>query len=67
MDARINQREVVILVDSGSTHNFIDHKLTMMLHLHVKPLDQLKIMIAIGGSMVTQGVYKEVKWESQDH
>lgn len=59
-----NQQEVIILVDSRSTHNFNDHKLTKTLHLHVEPLDQLKVMIANGGSTVTQGECKAVKWES---
>lgn len=59
--ARINQQEVIILVNSRSTHNFIDHKLTKRLHLHMEPLDKLKVMIANRGSMVTQGECKAVK------
>lgn len=45
LPATINQQEVIILVDSRSTHNFVNYKLTKRLGLLVTPSNQLKVMI----------------------
>ena len=57
---RINQRSFVILIDSGSTHNFTDADLVSQLHIHVDTSQILEVKVAIGDVIKTQGVCKEV-------
>ncbi|KAA3489156.1 Retrovirus-related Pol polyprotein from transposon 297 family [Gossypium australe] len=55
--AVIDQIEVVVLVDSGSTHNFIDFK--------VESVNTLRVMVANGVRLSTQWLCKAVPWEAQ--
>lgn len=48
LSARIGQCKVIILVDSGSTHNFMDSKLVRQAHLSVDPTSKLKVLVADG-------------------
>ncbi|KAL4601359.1 hypothetical protein ACB092_11G267500 [Castanea dentata] len=57
---KINQRSFVILIDSGSTHNFIDAALVSQLHIHVDTSQILEVKVANGDLIKTQGVCKEV-------
>lgn len=48
LSARIGNCEAIILVDSDSTHNFIDCKLVKQLQLLVDASCQLRVMVANG-------------------
>ncbi|KAK5803002.1 hypothetical protein PVK06_030639 [Gossypium arboreum] len=50
--AHIEQTEVIILVDFGSTHNFMDSKLVKHLNLPTKQTVALRVMVANGVSVV---------------
>ncbi|KAA3473045.1 Retrovirus-related Pol polyprotein from transposon 17.6 [Gossypium australe] len=50
----------IILIDSSSTHNFIDAKLMHKLSLPVLQWDQLKVAVANGNCLFTRGVCKGV-------
>lgn len=50
----------IILVDSGSTHNFIDAKLVNKLSLPVTPQEKLKVTVANGTCLFTRGLCKGV-------
>lgn len=63
--AQIGQYEVVILMDSGSTHNFIDSKLVKQARLSVDLACKLRVLIADGRQLVTNGIFRLVKWEAQ--
>lgn len=56
----IKHRKVVVLVDSGSTHNFIDNKAAKEIHCYVHPMANFQIMIANGGLMKCGGYYENV-------
>jgi hypothetical protein len=43
--------KVIILVDSGSTHNFIHHHIDQETHFYIHVINNFQIMIANGGSM----------------
>lgn len=60
----INHQKVIVFVDSGSIHYFVDHKLTKTLNLLMEQEKQLWVMIANRGSMTTQGMSKAMKWEA---
>jgi hypothetical protein len=47
----IKHHEVIILVDSGSTHNFIHCRITQETHCYIHAVNNFQIMIANGGSM----------------
>ena len=47
----IKHRKVIILVDSGSTHNFIHHHISQETHCYIHAINNFQIMIANGGSM----------------
>lgn len=46
--AKAGDVELFILVDSSSTHNFVDFKLVKQLHLLVDPSCKLKVMVEDG-------------------
>jgi hypothetical protein len=47
----IKHRKVIILVDSGSTHNFIHRRIAQETHCYIHAVNNFQIMIANGGSM----------------
>ena len=50
----------MILIDSGSTHNFTDAILVSQLHIHVDTSQILEVKVANGDVIKTQGVCKAV-------
>jgi hypothetical protein len=46
---------VIILVDSGSTHNFIHHRISQETNCYIRALNNFQIMIVDGGSMKCGG------------
>ncbi|KAK8282543.1 hypothetical protein V6Z12_D08G034600 [Gossypium hirsutum] len=65
--ARVGSCVVVILVDSGSTHNFIDARLVNRLSLPVIHQEKLKVSVANGSHLFTIGLCQGVVWEVQSH
>jgi hypothetical protein len=51
----IKNRKVIILVDSGSTHNFIHHRIAQEVNCYIHTVNNFQIMIANGGSMKCGG------------
>jgi hypothetical protein len=51
----IKHRKVIILVDSGSTHNFIHCHISKETNCYICPVNNFQIMIANGGSMKCGG------------
>jgi transcriptional regulatory protein LevR len=51
----IKHRKVIILVDSGSTHNFIHRRIAQETHCYIHVVNNFQIMIANGGSMKCGG------------
>ena len=47
----IKHRKVIILVDSGSTHNFIHYRIAQETNCYIRAANNFQIMIANGGSM----------------
>jgi hypothetical protein len=63
----IKHRLVVVLIDSGSTHNFIHHRLSEDLHFFVHPVSNFQILIANGGTMKCGGRCENVKLQMGDY
>jgi len=51
----------MVLIDNGSTHNFIHHRPTEDIHLFVHQVSNFQICIANGGTMKCGGICENVK------
>jgi hypothetical protein len=56
----IKYKKVIILVDSGSTHNFIHRRIAQKTNLYICVVNNFRIMIANGGSMKCGGCCENV-------
>jgi hypothetical protein len=56
----IKHRKVIILVDSGSTHNFIYHRIAQETNCYIRAANNFQIMIVNGGSMKCGGCCENV-------
>ncbi|KAG8495472.1 hypothetical protein CXB51_013116 [Gossypium anomalum] len=65
--ARVGSTRAIILIDSGSTHNFIDARLVSKLSLPVIRQEQLRVAVANGSYMFTRGLCRGVSWEVQGY
>ena len=57
---RINHQEMVMLIDSGSTHNFLDVALWKVLQLPISTQDCFEVKVANGAVLKTEGVCLDV-------
>jgi hypothetical protein len=51
IEGYIKKKKVIVLIDSGSTHNFIHYKLAKDLNCFVYPAPEFQVMIADGGTI----------------
>ena len=65
VQGKIKQHFVILLVDSGSIHNFIDQALVKRLHCQVHNISNIRVSMANGNKLWTKGIYKMVLWETQ--
>lgn len=65
--AKIGEVDAIILVDSESTHNFVDSKLVRRLNLPIELTSQMRVMIADGESLSTKEMCKVVECQAQRH
>ena len=60
LQGRIRDRDVVILIDPGATHNFICEKLAEELNLPLSPMPSYRIVLGDGPVLFGKGKYAEV-------
>lgn len=58
--AVIGKRELILLIDSGSTHNFVDQKLAQVLQLSVTPTEAFLVRVANSEKLICRERYKNV-------
>ena len=58
---KLENVDVVVLIDSGASHNFISPKLTTALGLSVTPIVERKIKLGDGHKVSSQGVCEGIK------
>jgi hypothetical protein len=63
----IKHQRVIILVDSGSTHNFIHRHIAQETHCYIHAVNNFQIMIANGGSMKCGGRCENVCLQIGDY
>ena len=59
--AKIGSYKIMVLIDNGSTHNFISTQLANQLQLPIKPTAAFSIRVAIGEKLTCQGKFKKVQ------
>lgn len=64
-EASIGSVKAIVLVDSRSTHNFLDTKMVNQLALLVCSQEKIKVAVANGRSILIVGVCKNVSWKAQ--
>jgi predicted aspartyl protease len=65
VSAKMGSYEVMVLIDSGSTHNFISNHLARMLRLPVIPTESFHVRVANGEGLTCKGRYDKVRVELQ--
>ena len=63
----IKHHKVVVLVDSGNTHNFIHNRVAKEIHRYVHLVSKFQIMIANGGMMPCWGHCENAKLQLDDY
>jgi hypothetical protein len=56
----IKKKKVIVLIDSGSTHNFILYKLAKSLNCFVYSAQEFQVMIAYGGTINCSGKFNKI-------
>eukprot|EP00253_Pinus_taeda_P023718 PITA_23718 len=63
----IKHRPIVVLIDSGSTHNFIHQKVAEVIHCFVRAVSNFQVRIADGGTVKCEGRCENVKLQMGDY
>lgn len=63
----LKHRPVVVLIDSGSTHNFIHQKVPEAVHCFVHAVSNFQVQITDGGTMKCEGHCENVKLQMGDY
>jgi hypothetical protein len=61
----IHFHRVIVLINSGSTHNFVDTKLAASLGIQPQPQDGITVQVANGQEVASPGCSREVKVKLQ--
>ena len=63
--ASIKSQSIVVLIDSGSTHSFLNEKVASTLRLPVVPTKSFTVRVANGERLMCQGRYEKVPIDLQ--
>ena len=66
LQGKIKNTQLVILVDFGSTHSFIDYSVAKRVGCTAHALSGLGVTITNGDKVWVQAICKDVFWESED-
>jgi hypothetical protein len=61
VDAKVGFFDVVVLIDSGSTHNFMSTRMADLLRLPVVPTEAFTVRVANGARLQCQGKFEKVQ------
>ena len=65
--SRIKKKKVVVLIDSGSTHNFIHCKVAKELNCFLYPTPECQVMVANGGTIKISGKCHNIKLDMGEY
>src|SRR5277367_6156632 len=61
IEGHIKKKKVIVLIDSGSTHNFIHCKIAKELNCFLYPTLECQVMVANGGTINFSGKCHNIK------
>jgi len=61
IEGHIKKKKVIVLIDSGSTHNFIHCKIAKELNCFLYPTPEYQVMVASGGTINCSGKCHNIK------
>ena len=61
IERHIKKKKVIVLIDSGSTHNFIHCKVAKELNFFLYPTPECQVMVANGGTINCFGKFHNIK------
>ena len=61
IEGQIKKKKVIMLIDSGSTHNFIHCKVAKELNFFLYPAPECQVMVANGGTINFYGKFHDIK------
>ena len=61
IEGHIKKKKVIVLIDSGSTHNFIHCKVAKELNFFLYPATKCQVMVANGGIINCSGRFHNIK------
>jgi len=67
LEGYIKKQRVIVLIDSGSTQNFIDRRVVERLNCSPYPIKNFFVMIANGGSFNCGGICHNIKLTMGDY
>ncbi|XP_026450766.1 uncharacterized protein LOC113350878 [Papaver somniferum] len=62
-----NKHDIIVLVDTSSTHSFLDAHLAEKLQLHIKPTGHILVIVANGDTTLSIGLCPALNWSMQGH
>ena len=63
----INDQQVSILIDGGSTHNFLHHRIVLLMGLEVQETTPLRVTVGNGDELCSHQMCQAVKVYIQNH
>ncbi|KAD1690211.1 hypothetical protein E3N88_42456 [Mikania micrantha] len=63
----VGTKPLQILIDSGSTHNFLDLDLAIKMHCPMKEVEELNVTVADGNKMPCNRLCENFKWMMQNN
>ena len=63
----IKNNNVIVLINSGSTHNFVNVNLAKIFNLFIRPVPNMKVMVADGKKIDNVGKCHKVKLQMQEY
>jgi hypothetical protein len=67
IEGYIKKKKVIVLIDYGSTHNFIHCKLAKDLNCYIYPTSKFQVMIANGGTINFLGKFHKINLTMGDY
>jgi len=63
----LKHRPIVVLIDSGNTHNFIHKWVAKAVHCFVRATSNFQVLIVDGGTMKCEGRCENIKLQMGDY
>ncbi|XP_026417263.1 uncharacterized protein LOC113312740 [Papaver somniferum] len=67
ISGHLHQQAIMVLIDTGSTHSFIDFHLADKLNVHISPTAPMLVTVSNGDSTISKGMCRSLHWEMQGY